>query len=143
VSGESLEALSKVDSAKAYSYAVKFSKLPAKGKLDEAINTIFIASGSSEAFDRILTSFSNMNMSNEKFGLLGSMGAFLGKMKDPAKVKQGVDEIVKFRESIPAGFRNQTDNYINNMVLRGIATQKRAAGLTEQADYVDSQIPKK
>jgi aminopeptidase N len=143
VSGEALEALSLVDSAQAFTYADKFSKAPSKGKLDEAINSILIASGRTEAFDHIMQSFTSMGMSNEKFNILGSMGAYLGKLKDPVKVKQGVDEIVKFRESIPSNFRVQTDNYINNMVLKGIATQKRAAGLTEQAEYIESKLPKK
>jgi aminopeptidase N len=143
VSGNALDALSKIDSAKAFAYADKLSKAPSKGKLDESINTILISSGRTEAFDHIMQSFTSLGMSNEKFSLLGSMGAYLGKLKDPVKVKQGVDEIVKFRESIPENFRYQTDNYINNMVLKGIANQKRAAGLTEQAEYIESKIPKK
>jgi len=67
----------------------------------------------------------------------------LAKIKNTDKLKKGVDQIVQFREAIPNAYRNQTDTFINNFLLKGLATKKEAAGLKEQADYINSKIPAK
>ena len=57
------------------------------------------------------------------------------------KVKSGVDMITAFRDKVPADYRTQTDPYINGL-LKGLADKKTAAGLTEQAAYINSKIQK-
>jgi hypothetical protein len=54
-----------------------------------------------------------------------------------------VDEIVKFRDDIPGQIKVQTDPYINNMILKGLASKKEKAGAKAMADYVNSKIPVK
>ena len=82
-------------------------------------------------------------MSESKFEQLQAFTTLLGKIKSTDKVKKGVDQIVKFRESIPSNYRGQTDPFINNFLLQNLAGKKTGAGLTEQADYIKSKIPAK
>jgi len=55
-------------------------------------------------------------------------------------VKRGVDEIVKFRDAIPSQARANTDPFINNTILKNLATKKDSEGLKDQADYIKSKM---
>ena len=94
-----------------------------------------------EEFNMILKNFESMPLSQNKFQLLQSIGAFLGKTKNMDIFKRGIDDIVVFRDAIPEAFKSQTDPFINGMLLKGLATKKKDAGLTEQANYVISKLP--
>jgi aminopeptidase N len=141
VSGFGLEALSKVDSIGALNKAVSLSKQPSKGKLDESINTILIASGNEGVYDRIATKFSKMGISNDAFMMVPQMTEMLAKVSSPEKVKSGVDMITAFRDKVPEQYQAQTSPYINGL-LKGLADKKTAAGLTEQADYINGKLKK-
>jgi len=141
VSGFALEALSKVDSVSALNKAVSLSKQPAKGKLDESINTVLIASGNEEVYDRISAKFSKMGISNQAFQMVPQMTEMLSKVNNTEKVKSGVDMITAFRDKVPADYRTQTDPYINGL-LKSLADKKTAAGLTEQAAYINGKLQK-
>jgi hypothetical protein len=60
-----------------------------------------------------------------------------------------VDEIVKFREAVPEAFQNQTNPFINGVVLKGLLTDKDKkakadpadAGLQELVKYIKSKMP--
>jgi aminopeptidase N len=141
ISGNALEALSDVDSTAAFSEAKRLSAQPAKGKLSSAITGIMIKSGDESSADMILKSFEKMPLSQAKFQLLQSIGDFLGKTKNMDIVKRGIDDIVTFRDAIPEAFKGQTDPFINSVLLKGLATKKKDAGLQEQADYIISKLP--
>ena len=87
-------------------------------------------------------------MSNAKFNALGTLGIYLGALKNTEKVKAAVDEIIKFREAIPSQYRVQTDPYINE-TLQNIATKKEEAlkadagntALKQLVDYIKSKVP--
>jgi aminopeptidase N len=135
VSGNALEALAKVDSLAAYNAASKFANQPAKGKLDEAINSVLVASGKEEVYDRMAAKFNKLGLGNEKFTMVPQMGEMLGRLSNQDKVKSGVDMIVSFRNSIPEQYRAQTDPYIN-ATLKGIADKRNAKGEKELSDYI-------
>jgi len=141
VSGNALEALSEIDSATALSEAKRLSAFPAKGKLSSVITTVMIESGDESSADMILKNFEAMPLSQNKFTLLQSIGAFLGKAKNMDIFKRGIDDIVSFRDAIPEAFKNQTDPFINGVLLKGLATKKKETGMTEQSDYVISKLP--
>ena len=84
-----------------------------------------------------------MPLSQEKFGSLSSVADFLAKLTDQKKFEKGVDELVKFRDEIPGQIKVQTDPFINNMILKGLATKKEKAGEKAMADYVNSKISSK
>lgn len=140
VAGEALSALTAVDSAAGYKEAQRLAKLPAKGMLGDAISEALIKYGDEAGFDVIAKNFADMPLSQAKFDKLPIFANFLEKVKDTDKVKKGVDMIIEFRNAIPSAFRSQTDPFINNILLKGLANKKQAAGMKDQADYINSKI---
>jgi aminopeptidase N len=78
------------------------------------------------------------------------LSTYLAAIKNTEKVKWGVEEIVKFRDGIPENFRNQTDPFINGMVLKGLLTKKdkeakenaaNAAAAQELVNFIKSKLP--
>ena len=149
VSGNALTALGKVDAAAATTISKQLADKPAKGALKEAIMTEIVKSGDESMADKIIGDFAKMPLSQEKFQTLNTLSIYLSAIKNPEKVKWGVDEIVKFREKVPANFRNQTDPFINGMVLKGILTKKDKdakdnisnAAMQELVNYIKSKLP--
>ena len=141
VSGNALDALSDIDSAAAFNEAKRLSVEPSKGKLQSVITAIMIKSGDESSADAIFASFEKLPLSQQKFNLLQQMGDFLGKTKNMNIVKRGIDDIVTFRDAIPDAFKGQTDPFINGVLLKGLATKKKDAGLQDQADYILSKLP--
>lgn len=149
VAGSALTALGKVDAALAAAVAKQLADKPSKGLLKEAIMGEIVKSGDESMADKIIGDFAKMPMSQEKFQTLNTLGTYLSAIKNTEKVKWGVDEIVKFRDGVPANYRNQTDPFINGMVLKGLLTKKSKdatentgnAGLKELADYIKSKLP--
>ena len=140
VAGEALDALTTIDSVMGYKEAQRLARLPAKGKLGDAVTESLIKYGDEAAFDVIAKNFSDMPVSQGKFDKLPVFVNYLDKVKNTANLKKGIDLIVEFREAIPSAFRAQTDAFINNMLLKGLAAKKTAAGLKDQADYINSKI---
>ena len=143
ISGEALDALAVVDSVAAFKDAQRLAKLPAKGKLAAAISEALIKFGDEGAYDVIAKNFADLPLGQAKFEMLQPFSSFLAKVQDPEKLKKGVDLIVEFREAVPQSFRGQTDPFINNMILKGLANKKEAAGLKAQADYINSKLSDK
>ena len=141
VSGNALQALSEIDSLAALKEARRLSSQPEKGKLSSVITAVMIESGDESAANMILKNFEKMRLSQAKFNLLQQIGDFLIKTKSMDIFKKGVDDIVAFRDAIPDAFKGQTDPFINGVLLKGLATRKKEAGLTEQSDYVISKLP--
>jgi aminopeptidase N len=148
VSGSALNALIEVDKDAAMIIAKQLDKQPAKGTLKSSLQGAKAASGDESLEEEIIGGFNKMPVSNEKFNALGTLGIYLGALKNTEKVKAAVEEIVKFREAIPSQYRIQTDPYINE-TLQGIATKKEEAlkadagntALKELVDYIKSKIP--
>ncbi|MBS1660326.1 MAG: M1 family metallopeptidase [Bacteroidetes bacterium] len=139
VAGYALEALSELDSAEALTLAKKMQKSPAKGELSAAISGVLIKSGSEADFDVVADNFEKMPTTQNKFEMVMPFTSMLTKVKSTEKVKRGVDLLIQFKEAIPQAYRKQTDPYFDN-ALNGVATQKLAAGLKDQADYIQSKV---
>ncbi|MBZ5857292.1 M1 family aminopeptidase [Flavihumibacter profundi] len=142
IAGASLEALNELDNDAAVTATKQLLKKPAKGDLMSAITMVSAENGIEEALDPINKTFGDMPLSQSKFEMLQPFAALLAKAKDPVKVKLGVDQIVAFRESIPANYRTQTDPYINNMVLQGIQNAKQkenTAASLELVEYIKAK----
>jgi aminopeptidase N len=141
VSGNALEALSVVDADAAVLEAKDMINEPSKGRLSNAINSVIIKSGDESLFDVVLNKFEKSPFGQAKFNLLQGLGEMAGKTKNPAKTKQVVDAIVKFRDAVPEAFKGQTDTFINGTLLKDLAKKKMEGGLPEQADYIKSKLP--
>ena len=142
VSGAALEALSKTDSLLALKHAMELSNKPAKGKLDMSINTILIASGKEEVFDKLADKFTALGLTNEKFMLMQQIGEMTGSMKSNERIKKSIDLITAFRDEIPAQVKEQTNPYINGMILGGIMNKLKLAGNSEMVKYLESKLGK-
>ena len=142
VSGAALEALSKTDSLLALKHAMELSNKPAKGKLDMSINTILIASGKEEVFDKLADKFTALGLTNEKFMLMQQIGEMTGSMKSNERIKKSIDLITAFRDEIPAQVKEQTNPYINGMILGGIMNKLKMAGNSEMVKYLESKLGK-
>lgn len=139
VAGASLEALAAIDSSNAIALAKKLSKEPAKGRLSSAISSVMVKYGDESAYDFIASNFEKMPLSQTKFQSLQSFADILAKVKDATKFKKGIDLIVAFRNAIPESVKSQTDPYINNVILKGIADKKTKNGENELAEYALSK----
>ena len=140
VAGEALDALASVDSAAAMKEVKRLAATPSKGKLSSVISETLIKYGDESSYDVIVNNFKSLPLGQEKFEMLQPFADFLAKVKDPQKVKDGVDLIVEFREQVPSAFRNQTDPFINNLILKGLAGKKTAAGQKDLSDYINGKI---
>jgi aminopeptidase N len=148
IAGYSLAGLQSLDSAAALAAANRIAKLPAKGVLQEKVMQILTASGSEEAFDIAIAKFEKMGLSQAKLEACGPLGEMAGKINNTAKVKKAVDLIAAFREAVPQNFRDQTDPFLNGIVLSGIIKKKEEAlkaganaALQEQLAYAKSKMP--
>jgi aminopeptidase N len=149
VAGNALGALGKVDPALASTIAKQLSDKPAKGVLQEAIMTEIVKSGDETMADKIIGDFAKMPLSENKFQSLGVLSTYLSAIKNTEKIKWGVDEIVKFRDAVPEGFKNQTNPYINGMILKGLLAKKEKeakentanTALMDLVKYIKDQLP--
>ena len=149
VAGNALMALGKTDAAAASAIAKKMSDKPAKGNLQEAVMNEIVKSGDESLADKIIGDFAKMPLGQAKFQFLNTLSTYLIAVKNPEKVKWGVEEIVKLRDGIPENFRNQTDPFINGMVLKGLLSKKSKeasestgnAALQELVNYIKSVMP--
>lgn len=149
VSGNALAALQKVDPEAAKELVKKLSDKPAKGVLQQVVMNEVLKSGDESMAEKVIGSFAKMPLSQAKFEALSGLSTYLSAIKDPVKVKWGIDEIVKFRDAIPESFRSQTSPYINGLILKGILASKVKlakatpgdAAQQELADYIKSKLP--
>ncbi|XVJ66273.1 MAG: M1 family peptidase [Lacibacter sp.] len=146
LSGSALNALEKIDNAAALAAAKRLSKTNPKGTLSEAIGSVLIKSGDETSFDEIIAAYGKMGLTQAKFNLTSSLANFLGLIKDTEKVKRGVDEIVKFRNSIPEqfGVTPVIDNMLKTIIGKKEAAKKEPGAdvnaLQAQIDYVKGQL---
>jgi aminopeptidase N len=146
VAGSGLEALYKSNEAAAIKQVQTLKNVPAKGKLNEQINGILIKSGSEADFDFIAGSFDKLPLGQEKFEMMQPFAEYLAKLTNTDQVKKGVDMIADFRDGIPAAYQQQTSPFINNVILNGLATKKKAqlngpnaSNIQQQIDYINAR----
>jgi aminopeptidase N len=148
VAGNALNALLEIDPTAATDIAKKLDKLPAKGALKNSLQGVKAASGDESLEEEIIGGFNKLPVSQQKFSTLGTLGVYLGALKNIEKVKAAVDKIIEFREAIPQQFRNQTDPFINETLQKIAAKKEEAlkadpnnASLKDLVDYIKSKIP--
>lgn len=137
VAGAALQALAEMDNDAAVAATRELLKQPAKGDLIGAIAGVAASNGIEEAVDPVNQAFGNMGLSQAKLEMLQPLAQLLAKTKDNAKVKLGVDQIVAFREAIPAQYRAQIDAFINNMILQGIQNAKQKENTPSSLELVE------
>ncbi len=138
VAGAALKGLAALDPSQAYTLAKKYSS-DALGDLGAEVASIIMEHGSEEDFDFLLDQFKNEPLGQDKVISGYKFANYLTKVNDPEKVRQGVDEIMKFRNQIPEQYRT----YIDPGFKRGfdnIGAEERQKGHTNLADYVEKLL---
>ena len=140
VAGNALEALNKIDTAAAYELAQRLSAQPSKGKLASAIKSI-MDSRNTAAIERMLKDFEDMPLGQPKFQALDGLFDFLQSTSHLDLFKRGVDDVLGLIPQIPEAFREQaaTQLYAG---LRQLQKEKAGNGQKDQADYLESKLPK-
>ena len=149
VAGNALAALIKVDPAASSALVKQLAEKPSKGILQEVVMSEILKSGDESMAEKIIGDFAKMPLSQGKFQALNGLATYLSAIKNAEKIKWGVDEIVKFRDAIPENFKNQTDPFINGMVLKGILADKTKkakenaadTALQELVEYIKAKLP--
>lgn len=137
VSGSALEALYKIDTTAAKNEAKRLSAFPAKGKLEQVIQQIINPVNA----EKLLSDFEAAPMGQSKFQMINDVFNFLESTTSTDLFKRGVDDILNLEKDIPEAFRQQATEQLNN-ALRQLQNEKAAGGLKEQADYIESKLPK-
>jgi aminopeptidase N len=137
VAGRGLEALALIDSASALETARKLAKEDPRDRLSIAIQFVLSDFGSEGDAALLFDNFENMEMASKTLTSVVYI-KYLVKVKDNVQLRNAVDQIVTFREK---NRRNRQQVSLNiNRVLKDLADQKTAEGLTEQAEYVRGEI---
>jgi aminopeptidase N len=136
VSGNALEALNKVDTAAAFTEALRLSKMPAKGKLASSIKTVMSRTGTD-----VVKNFANMPFGQAKFQALEGLFEYLYATTSVDEFKKGVDALIAFQGQLPDALREQVVPALNN-ALREMQKEKASNGQKEMADYIDTKLPK-
>ena len=108
VAGAALDGLQQLDPSKGYELAKKLS-VDAKGNLGAIISKTLITKGTEEDFDFIAKSYDESAPSQDKIMSTEAFCTYLEKVNDIAKIKKGIDNIIKFRNIIPEQYRSYTD----------------------------------
>jgi hypothetical protein len=80
-------------------------------------------------------------MGQKKFSMLNDVFELISSTSSNELFIRGVNDILQLEKDIPEAFREQATSQLNN-ALREIQKDKAEAGLKEQADYIDSKLPK-
>ncbi|MCR6720248.1 MAG: HEAT repeat domain-containing protein [Chitinophagaceae bacterium] len=124
IAGAALISLSAIDPEAALAIAKELVKQPSKGLLTSAIMGEIVKSGDESYAEKIISDFAKLPVSQAKFESVATVSAYLAAVSDLKTFKWGIDEIVKFRNAIPAAYREQTDPYINGQLLTPLLQNK-------------------
>ena len=143
IAGAALDALDEIDSTTAKQIAFTFSKQVIKKRLNTTVTKLLAKYGDETVFDFIADKYETLNIqSEEKFQMTMPFTKLLINTMNEARFKRGIDLIVAFRESIPVGYRVQTDPFFNVRVLAEILKAKKQLGQQNLVNIVSSQLPK-
>lgn len=137
VAGNALLALSKIDSAAAAGEAKRLSAFPSKGRLANAIKKLQNPVNG----DQLLSNFETTPIGQKKFNMLNDVFELIANTTSTDLFKRGVDDILQVEKDIPEAYREQATEQIN-AALRKLQQEKAAGGWKEQADYIESKLPK-
>ncbi len=146
--GAALLSLNQLDKPAAYAAAKKLSQTKAKDKLAEAISNTFAENNKEEDLDYVLNWYNGLPFGQAKLDNANVIAYYAIQLNGTASVKKATDALVTFRDEIPEAYQKDIFPFVNNVLLKTIATQKTAAknlaadpaAIQEQIDYVNSQI---
>ena len=91
--------------------------------------------------EKLLSSFESTPLGQPKFNMLNDLFDFMAGTNSNELFKRAVDDILQLEKELPEAFRDQATEQLNN-ALRQLQKEKAAAGIKQQADYIESKLPK-
>ncbi|MEO6135719.1 MAG: M1 family metallopeptidase, partial [Ginsengibacter sp.] len=138
VSGSALEGLAYLDGEAAYTLAKKFSD-DAKGGLGMVVSRILYDFGSESDFDLLFEGYKKMEASESKMMASLAFANYLSKVKNAANVKQGVEEILKYRNAISAEYKPYIDPTLKQLFSK-LSDAQKLYGNSDLANYIKGAI---
>lgn len=138
VAGAALEGFAALNPDKAYKIAKSMVK-DAKGSAAGAVSGVLYGFGKEEDFDMLFDMYKQMPLSNEKIMATMKFGAYLTKINDGNKVKQGVDAMMEVRNAVPEQYRSYVDPGFKR-AFSAIAESQAKAGHAGIADYIKNLL---
>jgi aminopeptidase N len=132
VAGAGLSALAKVDSLAAYREAKRLSSQNSKWALSNVIVVTLTLYGTEDDFDLISNKYAALSF---RIRIARNFASYLSGVENIESVKKGIDILIAQRKSNPF-FRSAIDK----QVLGDLMLKKKAAGLSDQADYIQQKI---
>lgn len=148
VAGAALLSLNQLDKPEAYAEAKKLTATKTKGKLAEAISNVFAENSKVEDLDYVLNWYNALPFGQAKVENANIVAYYAIQLQNTEAVKKATDALVLFRDQIPAAYQQDIYPFVNNVLLKTIASQKTAmknvaadaAAIQEQVDYINSKI---
>ena len=138
VAGAALKGLAALEPSQSYTLAKKYST-DALGDLGTEVSAIIMSQGSESDFDFLLNQFKKEPVGQDKVISGYKFANYLIKVNDPQKVRQAVDEIMKFRNQIPEKYRSYIDPGFKR-AFDNISVAQKSKGNTELSNYIDSLL---
>lgn len=146
--GAALLSLNQLDKPGAYAAAKTLSATKAKDKLAEAISHIFAENSKTEDLDYVLNWYNALPFGQTKLENANTVAYYAIQVQNTAAVKKATDALVAFRDQIPVAYQKDIYPFVNNVLLKTMATQKTAmknlaadpAAIQEQIDYINSKV---
>ena len=138
VAGAALKGLAALEPSQSYALAKKYST-DALGDLGTEVSAIIMSQGSESDFDFLLNQFKKEPVGQDKVISGYKFANYLIKVNDPQKVRQAVDEIMKFRNQIPEKYRSYIDPGFKR-AFDNISVAQKSKGNTELSNYIDGLL---
>ena len=138
VAGAALKGLAALEPSQSYALAKKYST-DALGDLGTEVSAIIMSQGSESDFDFLLNQFKREPVGQDKVISGYKFANYLIKVNDPQKVREAVDEIMKFRNQIPEKYRSYIDPGFKR-AFDNISVAQKSKGNTELSNYIDGLL---
>lgn len=148
VAGAALVSLNQLDKTQGYTAAKTLSSGRTKDKLAEAISNVFAENSKAEDLDYVLNWYNGLPFGQSKVDNANTVAYYAIQLQNTDAVKKATDALVAFRDQIPSAYQKDIYPFVNNVLLKTIATQKLTmknlaadpVAIQEQIDYINSKI---
>ncbi|MEO9144658.1 MAG: M1 family metallopeptidase [Ginsengibacter sp.] len=138
VAGASLEGLTTLQPDQALALAKKYSN-DALGQLGVVVSGIIMKNATEEDFPFLYNHFKDEPLNEDKIKTSFLFANYLTKVKDPASVRKGVDEVMKFRNQIPEQYRGFMDPGYKQAFDK-ISAIQQTSGNADLANYISGLL---
>ncbi len=145
VAGSALQSLSMLDRDKAMELLPALRK-DAKGKLKMAVERLDMLNKTEADFEEMYSEYKNLNDINLKAEYTFDFMGYLLSINDAARFKQGVDEVVKYRDKVSEDYppyKEAVNNFFKQIAQQKAVKKAGAANpeaIQEQIDYINLKI---